>query len=245
MLSCKRRPVPARPTFSSCSIRLSKEQAVFTVPTRALANDKLAEWRARGWDVGIATGDLAMNLDARVVVATLETQRARFLRREGPKLLVVDEYQMIADPVRGVHYELALALAPPRHAVTPAQRQREKSAGCRGVVAAHRPRCRSRSNTESARFRSRKSICGVCRNRNSSRFEKFLAAHDRESVARGSRAGAGLRAAPQRERRNGAGDRERACRCAIRCRFRRHRKRSPANGWRNCCATASLIITAD
>ena len=25
-----------------------KEQAVFTVPTRTLANDKLAEWRARG-----------------------------------------------------------------------------------------------------------------------------------------------------------------------------------------------------
>ena len=90
-----------------------KGQAVFTVPTRALANDKLAEWRARGWDVGIATGDLALNLDAKVVVATLETQRARFLRREGPRLLVVDEYQLIADPVRGVHYELSLALAPP------------------------------------------------------------------------------------------------------------------------------------
>lgn len=90
-----------------------KGQAIFTVPTRALANDKLAEWRARGWDVGIATGDLALNLDARVLVATLETQRARFLRRDGPRLLVVDEYQMIADPVRGVHYELALALAPP------------------------------------------------------------------------------------------------------------------------------------
>jgi superfamily II DNA/RNA helicase len=89
-----------------------KGQAIFTVPTRALANDKLAEWRARGWDVGIATGDLALNLGARVLVATLETQRARFLRRDGPKLLVVDEYQMIADPVRGVHYELALALAP-------------------------------------------------------------------------------------------------------------------------------------
>jgi superfamily II DNA/RNA helicase len=90
-----------------------KGQAIFTVPTRALANDKLAEWRARGWDVGIATGDLALNLGAKVLVATLETQRARFLRRDGPKLLVVDEYQMIADPVRGVHYELALALAPP------------------------------------------------------------------------------------------------------------------------------------
>jgi superfamily II RNA helicase len=39
-------------------------QAIYTVPTRALANDKLAEWRARGWDVGIATGDLAENLSA-------------------------------------------------------------------------------------------------------------------------------------------------------------------------------------
>src|SRR5271166_6840938 len=48
-------------------------QAVYTVPTRALANDKLAEWRRRGWDVGISTGDLAENLGARVVVATLET----------------------------------------------------------------------------------------------------------------------------------------------------------------------------
>src|SRR5262252_2902700 len=35
----------------------SHGQAIYTVPTRALANDKRAEWRARGWDVGIATGD--------------------------------------------------------------------------------------------------------------------------------------------------------------------------------------------
>jgi superfamily II DNA/RNA helicase len=88
-------------------------QAVYTVPTRALANDKLAEWRARGWDVGISTGDVAENLGARVVVATLETQKGRFLRREGPQLLVVDEYQLLADPVRGVNYELILSLAPP------------------------------------------------------------------------------------------------------------------------------------
>ncbi len=90
-----------------------KGQAIFTVPTRALANDKLAEWRARGWDVGIATGDLALRPDAKVLVATLETQTGKFLRREGPRLLVVDEYQMIGDPARGVHYEMALALAPP------------------------------------------------------------------------------------------------------------------------------------
>jgi hypothetical protein len=91
-----------------------KEQAVFTVPTRALANDKLAEWRGRGWDVGISTGDVALDLGARVVVATLETQRGRFLRGEGPGLLVMDEFQMLGDQLRGVHYELAVALAP-RH----------------------------------------------------------------------------------------------------------------------------------
>ena len=85
-----------------------------TVPTRALANDKLAEWRARGWDVGISTGDVALNLDARVVVATLETQRGRLLRGEGPGLLVMDEFQMLGEDMRGVHYELAVALAP-RH----------------------------------------------------------------------------------------------------------------------------------
>ncbi len=89
-----------------------KTQAMFTVPTRALANDKFSEWRARGWDVGISTGDIALNLDAKVVVATLETQRGRFLRGEGPGLLVMDEFQMLGDPMRGVHYELAVALAP-------------------------------------------------------------------------------------------------------------------------------------
>jgi len=90
----------------------NRGQAIYTVPTRALANDKLAEWRARGWDVGIATGDLAENLDAPVLVATLETQKNRLIRGDGPSLLVVDEYQMISDPDRGLNYELAMALAP-------------------------------------------------------------------------------------------------------------------------------------
>jgi hypothetical protein len=91
----------------------NRGQAIYTVPTRALANDKLAEWRARGWDVGIATGDLAENLNAPVLVATLETQKNRLIRGEGPVLLVVDEYQMLRDPDRGLNYELAIALAPP------------------------------------------------------------------------------------------------------------------------------------
>jgi len=90
----------------------NRGQAIYTVPTRALANDKLAEWRARGWDVGIATGDLSDNLGAPILVATLETQKNRLIQGEGPALLVVDEYQMIGDADRGLNYELALALAP-------------------------------------------------------------------------------------------------------------------------------------
>src|SRR5436190_6043642 len=90
----------------------NRGQAIYTVPTRALANDKLAEWRARGWNVGIATGDLAENLTAPILVATLETQKNRLIRGDGPSLLVVDEYQMLRDPDRGLNYELGMALAP-------------------------------------------------------------------------------------------------------------------------------------
>ena len=92
----------------------NRGQAIYTVPTRALANDKLAEWRSRGWNTGIATGDLAENLDAPILVATLETQKNRLIQGDGPALLVIDEYQMIGDPDRGLNYELALALAPPQ-----------------------------------------------------------------------------------------------------------------------------------
>ncbi len=91
----------------------NSDQAVYTVPTRALANDKWREWKNAGWKTGIATGDLAENLDAPVLVATLETQREKLLSGQGPKLLVIDEYQMIGDSRRGLNYELAVALAPP------------------------------------------------------------------------------------------------------------------------------------
>lgn len=89
-------------------------RAVYTVPTRALANDKRLEWTRRGWKVGITTGDRVENPDAPVVVATLETQKGQLLRGDGPDLLVVDEYQMLADQQRGLNYELSIASAPSR-----------------------------------------------------------------------------------------------------------------------------------
>src|SRR5258707_15159168 len=73
-----------------------KGQAIYTVPTRALANDKLAEWRQRGWGVGIATGYLAENLNAKGGGASVETQKGRVLRGERPLFVGIDEYQPLA-----------------------------------------------------------------------------------------------------------------------------------------------------
>ncbi len=87
-------------------------KAVFTVPTRALANDKLREWTARGWNVGIETGDVSHNTKAPIIVATLETQKRNLIARQGPHILVIDEYQMLGDSARGLNYELAIAMAP-------------------------------------------------------------------------------------------------------------------------------------
>ena len=93
-------------------------RALFTVPTRALANDKFAEWRARGWEVGIMTGDLCVRPEAPVVVATLEAVQGRIVDWVGGtgeepfRLLAVDEYHWLADAHRGNHYEGVLLSAP-------------------------------------------------------------------------------------------------------------------------------------
>ena len=98
-------------------------RALFTVPTRALANDKYAEWRARGWRVGIITGDVTIDPAAPLIVATLEAVQNQISARNAPasraddvppfQLLVVDEYHWLADAARGNHYEGALLAAPP------------------------------------------------------------------------------------------------------------------------------------
>ncbi len=105
-------------------------RALFTVPTRALANDKFAEWRARGWRVGIQTGDVCVDPGAPIVVATLEAVQSQIgpSRHPGPArnpssraadgsedpfaLLVIDEYHWLADEHRGNHYEGVMLSAP-------------------------------------------------------------------------------------------------------------------------------------
>ena len=77
-----------------------KGKAVYTVPTRALANDKFREWQKRGWQVGLSTGDIRYKTDSNIIVATLETQRSSIIEGTGPDLFVVDEYQLLSDRQR-------------------------------------------------------------------------------------------------------------------------------------------------
>lgn len=86
--------------------------ATYTVPTRALANDKYAQWLSEGWRVGISTGDRLENPDAPLLVATLETQRERILSGAARGLFVIDEYQLLGDSSRGAAYETAVAALP-------------------------------------------------------------------------------------------------------------------------------------
>lgn len=81
------------------------QRNLFTAPTRALANDKFAEWSKKGWPVGLITGDLVVNEKAPLLVATLEAVQSMDLRRENFRLIVIDEYQWIQDDLRGNHYE--------------------------------------------------------------------------------------------------------------------------------------------
>ncbi|MEM1058462.1 MAG: DEAD/DEAH box helicase [Verrucomicrobiota bacterium] len=85
-------------------------QAIYTVPTRALANDKFAEWQCKGWNVGITTGDLSYRPGAPLVVATLEAQQSP----AQAALYVVDEYQWLGDERRGNHYEGVILSLPAR-----------------------------------------------------------------------------------------------------------------------------------
>lgn len=94
-------------------------RACYTTPVKSLSNDKLREFREMFGpeNVGIATGDIKENLNAPIVVATLESYRNSLLGVEpdlGRTLAVFDEYHYLQDEGRGSAWEEALILTPPR-----------------------------------------------------------------------------------------------------------------------------------
>lgn len=81
-------------------------QIIYTAPTRALANDKYAEWQSLNWQLGIITGDISENTDAPILIGTLEAISGHLRHTDRScSLVAIDEYQWLSDPQRGNHYE--------------------------------------------------------------------------------------------------------------------------------------------
>ncbi|NBQ54872.1 MAG: DEAD/DEAH box helicase, partial [Proteobacteria bacterium] len=84
-------------SFFAAHIHKPGFRAAYTTPVKSLSNDKVRELRALfgAENVGIATGDIKENLNAPIVVATLESYRNSLLGTEpdlGRTLVVFDEY---------------------------------------------------------------------------------------------------------------------------------------------------------
>ena len=148
---------------------------------------------------------------------------------------------MIADPVRGVHYELALALAPPETQLLLLSGSVEnpqdvvewlRRIGREAVLISHKERPVPLEEIDLRDLPNRNSPDAG-----------FLAPDDRQS-ARAELAPV-LVFAP---RRKASEEMAQAIARAVPPRdplpLSPNRKRSPANGWRNCCAAEWPIITA-
>jgi superfamily II DNA/RNA helicase len=99
--------------------------AYYTTPLIALTEQKFQEmqasavrWGFRAEDVGLVTGNRRVNPDARVLIVVAEILLNRLLHPEGfdfrgVSAVVMDEFHNIAEPQRGIVWELALGLLPP------------------------------------------------------------------------------------------------------------------------------------
>jgi superfamily II RNA helicase len=93
-------------------------RAVYTAPIKALSNQKYRDFRRRFGDeaVGIQTGDVTINPEARLLIMTTEIFRNLILegspRLEGIRYAIFDEIHYLDDPERGTVWEESIILAP-------------------------------------------------------------------------------------------------------------------------------------
>jgi len=99
------------------SMKLGK-RVIYTAPIKALSNQKYRDFRKRFGDevVGIHTGDVTMNPEARLLIMTTEIFRNLILEGS-PRLsdvyyTVFDEIHYLDDPERGTVWEESIILAP-------------------------------------------------------------------------------------------------------------------------------------
>ncbi len=89
----------------------------YTTPIKALSHQKVRDLRAiYGDEVGLLTGDVSENRDARVVVMTTEVLRNMLLQSpwdvDDVDIVIFDEIHFLADPERGTTWEESIILCP-------------------------------------------------------------------------------------------------------------------------------------
>ena len=104
-------------------------RAIYTTPIKALSNQKLRDFRRLleaavergllepGSEVGLLTGDIVLNPNARLLVMTTEVLRNMLVQgRTMPDeagVVVFDEVHYMGDPERGTAWEESILLCPP------------------------------------------------------------------------------------------------------------------------------------
>jgi superfamily II RNA helicase len=94
------------------------KRVIYTAPIKALSNQKYRDFRKRFGDevVGIQTGDVTINPEARLLIMTTEIFRNLILE-DSPRLVdvyyvIFDEIHYLDDPERGTVWEESIILAP-------------------------------------------------------------------------------------------------------------------------------------
>lgn len=92
-------------------------RVLYTTPVKALSNQKYRDLRAiYGAEVGLLTGDVSENRDARIIVMTTEILRNMLLQTpwevDEVDLVIFDEIHYLADPERGTTWEESIILCP-------------------------------------------------------------------------------------------------------------------------------------
>ncbi|MFM9105499.1 MAG: DEAD/DEAH box helicase [Chloroflexota bacterium] len=92
-------------------------RVLYTTPIKALSNQKYRDLRAiYGDDVGLLTGDVTENREARVIVMTTEILRNMLLQTpwdlDEVDCIIFDEIHYLADPERGTTWEESIILCP-------------------------------------------------------------------------------------------------------------------------------------
>lgn len=92
-------------------------RVIYTAPIKALSNQKFRDLRTiYGDEVGLLTGDVTENRDARIIVMTTEILRNMLLQSpwelDDVETVIFDEIHYLADPERGTTWEESIILCP-------------------------------------------------------------------------------------------------------------------------------------